>query len=254
MVNPSSSVLNRFLTILDSFTAEHPEMGVREAAHQANLSPSTTGRLMAEMKELGVLQQNPLTQTYTLGSRVLVWAGVYVSCLSPLTTALPFMEELRKMTGETITLYLLEGTERLCVERIESHQSVRMVSRVGQRLPLYAGSAGKVMLAYLPPEKAAEILEGTEIVPFTEYTPVNREDLKTELKQVRQQGYAVSHGEWTSDASGVSAPLLGHGGVVIGAITISGPSARFTPKKIAAYAVEVVYTAGQVSRLLGYLE
>jgi DNA-binding IclR family transcriptional regulator len=248
----SKSVLSHIIAILDCFASDHPELGVREVARLTGLSSSTAGRLMAEMKDRSILQQNSAMRTYSLGSKILVWSGVYVDSLDLRSAALPWMEELRTTTGETVTLYLLDGKDRLCIERMESRQNVRMVSRVGHKMPLYAGSAGKAILAFLPDERVREILSMTDLKPLTLRTLIDPDALRVELVKVRQQGYAVSIGEWVLEASGVAAPIFRQGGEVVGALSISGPGARFTPEKIEEYAVSVVQTVKQISRLLGF--
>ena len=117
---------------------------MREVARKTNLSSSTTGRIMAYMKERGMLNQDPETQNYMMGSKVLAWAGIYTITSDVRAVALPVMVRLQELTRETISLYVLEGNERVCVERFESPETVRIVARVGRRIPLYAGSAGKV--------------------------------------------------------------------------------------------------------------
>jgi DNA-binding IclR family transcriptional regulator len=253
MTPDSSSVLQHVVAILDCFSPDHPELGVREVARLANLSTSTAGRLMAEMKGIGILQQNSATRGYALGSRILAWSGVYLDALDLRTVALPLMEDLRRITGETVTLYFLDGKERLCVERMESRQNVRMVSRVGHRLPLHAGSAGKAILAFLPRERVEEIFRTTEMKNLTENTIVDPEVLRAELAKIHQVGYAVSHGEWIMEASGVAAPIFRKGGEVVGAISISGPSSRFTAHNVQKFAADVVQAAGQISQFLGFL-
>jgi IclR family transcriptional regulator, KDG regulon repressor len=252
-VPPDSSVLKHAIAILDCFSAVAPDLGVRDVARRADLTSSTAGRLMAEMKELGILQQNSATRTYAIGSKVLAWAAVYNSSLSLRTNALPLMEELRRITGETITLYLVDGKERLCVERMESFQNVRMVSRLGQRLPLYAGSGGKAILAFLPPGRAEEIILSSDLKPYTPYTMVDRDQLRNELETIRQQGFAASFGEWLAEAAGVAAPILGGGGEVLGALTISGPNTRFSAEKVNEYAGSVKRAAREISQSMGYI-
>jgi DNA-binding IclR family transcriptional regulator len=251
MPSDASSVLNHIIAILDCFSVEQPSLGVREAARMANMTPSTAGRLMAEMKEVGILQQNPISRLYSMGSKTLTWAGVFTASLDLRSVAMPYMEELLQTTSETVTLYTLEGNERLCVERLESHHNIRMVSRVGMRLPLYAGSAGKAILAFLPVEKREEILQNSSMKPFTRHTYSDKDQLRNELEKIRIQGYSVSHGEWLVDASGVATPCFGQGEAVIGALTISGPTSRFTEEKVKAYAVEVVKAAVIISQLMG---
>jgi IclR family transcriptional regulator, KDG regulon repressor len=253
MVSEPSSVLKRIVAILDCFSTEQTELGVREVARLADLTTSTAGRLMAEMKEVGILQQNAANRTYSLGVKILAWSGVYLSSLDLRAIALPLMGDLRRITNESITLYVLDGNERLCVERMESYHNVRMVSRVGHRLPLYAGSAGKAILAFLPAERVDEILQTTDLKAYTPFTIIDRVALREELDKIRQLGFAESHGEWISDASGVAAPILAQGGEVIGAISISGPGTRFTAQSVETYAEEVMKVTQQLSKLMGFI-
>ncbi len=247
----STTVLNHIISILDCFSIERPELGVRDVARIASLSPSTVGRLMAEMKNAGILQQNPVSRAYSPGSKVLSWSNIYISSLNIRSVALPYMEELRNSTGETVTLYILDGIDRLCVERLESLHNVRMVTRVGGRLPLYAGSAGKAILAFMPREWQEEYFHTVGLKPLTSKTIINAEALRGELEKIRQDGFAVSLGEWILEASGVAAPILGPDEGVLGALSISGPGPRFAPQLITGYAQEVIRVTRSISLLMG---
>ena len=244
--------LNRAIAVLDCFSLERSELGVREVARMVNLPSSVTGRLLATLKEMGVLSQNPGTRAYSMGARVLTWAGVYTAHLDVRNKALPALEELHESTRETISLYVLEGSERVCVERFESPQNVRIVARLGRRLPLYAGAAGKVLLAFMPPARQAEFFQTTTLVPLTPRTMVYREQLIEELRKIRQEGVATSYGEWIEDAAGVAAPVLDQSGDPVAALTISGPIQRFNQENVARYCAEVKSVAARISEAMGY--
>ena len=252
METEKSKSLQRIVAILDSFTYERPELGVREIARMIDFSSSTTGRLLQAMKEIGLLQQNPINQTYSLGGKVLAWAGVYSSTLDVRNAALAAIQELHRETRETISLYVLEGNERVCVERLESTQNVRIVARLGRRVPLYAGSAGKVFLAFLSPARRDAILKATPPTPITASTIVDIEALMQELKRIRGKGYAVSFGEWVAEASGVAAPIFDARGEIAAALTISGPGQRFTEDVVQHYVTDVTRVAAQISREMGF--
>jgi IclR family KDG regulon transcriptional repressor len=237
---------------LDCFTQDQPELGVREAARLIHLSSSTTGRLMSALKDLGLLNQNPKTHTYSLGGKVLSWSGVYTAMLDVRTMALPYIEELHRATQETISLYVIEGNDRMCVERIESPQNVRIVARIGRRLPLYAGSAGKVLLAFLPPERQEEYIRTIVLTPLTAKTIADPSTLRAELAKIRSQGYAISYGEWLIDASGIAAPIFNQSGEITAALTISGPSQRFTEETMTGYIPLVTRVASEISREMGF--
>ena len=244
--------LNRATAVLDCFSIEHAQLGVREVARMVKLSTTTTGRLLAALKSLGVLTQDPATRSYAIGPRVLTWAEIYNATLDVRNLALPAIHELHEKTRETISLYILDGDERVCIERLESPQTVRIVARVGRRLPLYAGSAGKAMLAFLSPARQAAYLSRVPLTSLTSSTITDRKALIRELEKICATGCAVSYGEWISDAAGVAAPVLDQNGAVIAGLSISGPIQRFTDENVPVYCAEVMRVAAQISESLGY--
>jgi len=244
--------IDRMVAILDCFSLDKPVLGVREVARQTTLSPSTVGRIMAYMKDMGILNQDSESHLYMMGSKVLAWAGIYTVTSDVRTIALPVMVRLQEQTRETISLYILEGSERVCVERLESPETVRIVARVGRRIPLYVGSAGKVFLAFMPENRREMILEDIDLAPMTERTITDVDVLRANLGQIREKGYAVSRGEWIIDASGTAAPIFDQRGQITAAISISGPGQRFTDEKINEMADLLVEEAAQISFALGY--
>ena len=136
MTKEKVQILQRVIDILDCFTLERPTLGVREISRTVGLSSSTTGRLMSAMKDLRILSQDPENKTYSIGSRVLTWAGIYTATSDLRAVSLPVMVNLLESTRETISLYVLEGKERVCIERLESPEPVRITARVGLRIPV----------------------------------------------------------------------------------------------------------------------
>ncbi len=187
-----------------------------------------------------------------MAGKVLAWAEVYSATVDVRRVARPFIYDIQRLTGETVSLYILEGAERVCVERLESEQNVRVVARVGRYIPLHAGSAGKLFLAYLPEEKREELLANEPREVFTPFTIVDPDELRAQCRLILKQGFALSNGEWTVDASGVAAPIFNQRWQMISALTISGPTQRFTEDKIEQVTKTCIRTANQISRLLGF--
>jgi len=252
MTGNKIQTLDRMVAILDCFSLDKPALGVREIARETTLPPSTVGRIMAYMKEMGILNQDSESHLYMMGSKVLAWAGIYMVTSDVRTIALPVMVRLQEQTRETISLYILEGNERVCVERLESPETVRIVARVGRRIPLYAGSAGKVFLAFMPEKHREMILRDIDLDAMTERTITDVDVLRANLGQIREKGYAVSRGEWIIDASGTAAPIFDQRGQITAAISISGPGQRFTDEKIKEMADLLVKEAKKISFELGY--
>ena len=253
MPNTDHQYINRIFSLLDCFSIEKPEIGVREAARMLNLSPSSCGRLLSELRDEGILLQNTETRTYSLGGRVIRWAQIYTGSSDLRKKAFPYMEILNSQTNETVTLYIAEEFDRVCIDRIESRQTVRVSEPIGTRIKIFTGSGGKSILAFRTQEEIERVFNYARTI--SEYA--NAEDfftqLKDEMQLIRMQGYAVSHGEWNSDASGIGSPIFNDKGIPIGSISISGPTQRFMNKEMLdLYAKLLVENVSKISRELGY--
>ena len=107
-------------------------------------------------------------------------------------------------------------------------------------------------LAYLDPETRKAMLTAHLLHSFTDKTITDPVKLQEEVAKIRQQGYSISHGEWTIDASGVAAPIFNQRGDMLAALTISGPTQRFDEASVVRFITSSTRTAGHISRLLGY--
>lgn len=252
MSGADSQTVMRAISILNCFSTERPELGVREVARRLGLASSTTGRLLATLASAGVVTQDTPARTYRLGPRVLAWAGLYTGVLDVRATARPILERLRRATGETTTLDVQDGHERVCVERLEGPQSIRAFVRLGERMPLYAGAGGKVLLAFLPADERAAILDRLVLARFTPNTITNRARLERELAVIRRQGHATTVGERFAGAASVAAPVYGGDGSLVAALNVFGPADRFAGSRLTEYTRRVTKAAAEVSRAMGY--
>lgn len=245
--------LSRAIAILDCFTVESPQLGVREIARQIDMSVSTVGRMLASLNALGLLSQDATSRLYRMGPKVMSYSMVYTTSLDIRESAKPMLEELYRLTNETVSLYVLEGDERVCATCIESSERLRVVVRPGEHMPLHAGSAGKALLAFMPTEDVTRILS-RPLQKMTSKTVISKESIQKELKEIRAKGYATSHGERFEDVIGVAAPIFDSAGKVVAAMNVAGPSQRFSDQAVLKYSPKLMKLADQVSRLLGYVE
>ncbi|HUH95977.1 MAG TPA: IclR family transcriptional regulator [Anaerolineales bacterium] len=251
MPTTETQSIHRAIAILDCFHESQPELGVREIARQLELHPSTVGRMLTTLTSLGVLVQDKETHRYRMGSKVLKWGAVYMGNVDLRLIARPYMQELRKTTEETISLDILDGSSRLCVERIESPQQLRWVKKLGERMPFYASASGRVLLSFMAPGERSAILAAMHFEQLTSNTTTDPKVFEQELDLTRERGYAVSEGERVEGVSCVAAPVFDAGDKIIGAVTISGPSTRFSKKKIQQYGDLLLLTTAQISAAMG---
>jgi len=186
-----------------------------------------------------------------MGSKALRWGEVYLGSIDLRVEVRPYMEELQKATQETIHLDIPDGSSRVCIERIESQQELRWVKQIGERMPFYASASGRALLAFLPPEEQNTILNNMVFEQLTPYTTTDPKIFRQELEITRQQGYSVSQGERAEGVSCIAAPIFNAAGKTLGAITVSGPTARFSKQKILEYAELLTQVTERISQAMG---
>lgn len=140
--------------------------------------------------------------------------------------AQPTLERLAVESGETALVAVRRGTHALCLQQVESPHPMRMAFRVGQRLPLYAGAASRVLLAHAP----ADVLDAVmpRIEPLTGATP-DATDLQQRLSALRTSGIATSRGEFVSGAVAIAVPVLS-GNRCICSVALAAPESRATAR------------------------
>ncbi|MBA9007163.1 DNA-binding IclR family transcriptional regulator [Actinomadura cellulosilytica] len=154
-----------------------------------------------------------------------------------LAIAQPVLAQLRDHTGESAQLYRRQGDVRVCVAAAERSSGLRDTVPVGSALPMTAGSAAQVLLAWEEPDRLHRGLRGAKFEAAT-------------LAAVRRRGWAQSVGEREPGVGSVSAPIRGAGGRVIAAISVSGPLERLTRSPGRLHAAAVVAAAEKITEAM----
>jgi DNA-binding IclR family transcriptional regulator len=247
------SVAGRLFAVLDAFTAPTPasSLSLTAIAGRAGLPLSTTHRLVAEWVAWGGLARQE-DGRYSLGMRL--WEiGVQTPTARNLRTiALPYLEDLYESSHEHVHLAVLDGRDALYLEKLSGHHAVRVISRVGGRLPLHSTGVGLVLLAYAPTELIDAYLSDRldRYLPATVTAP---EELRRRLAGIRAAGVAVMSEEMTAGSSSLAAPIRDRTGRVVAAVSIvtrTDPDAPRSPNPAHEQAVRAA--AQGVSRALGY--
>jgi DNA-binding IclR family transcriptional regulator len=168
------------------------------------------------------------------------------------TIALPYLEDLYETTREHVHLAILDGKDALYLEKLSGHHAVRVISRVGGRLPLHSTGVGLVLLAYAPNDVVQEYL-GESLPKFLPQTVTSPDELRKRLADIRGRGVAVMSEEMTAGSSSLAAPVRDRTGKVVAAVSIvtrTAPAHRSSPQPDEEQAVRLA--AHGISRALGY--
>ncbi|MGH7947954.1 MAG: IclR family transcriptional regulator [Candidatus Binataceae bacterium] len=247
-----SQVLDRVIRILDCFTADDAELGLQDFVDRAGLHKSTVYRLLAAMRGYGLVGFDASTLRYHAGFRLFELGSLAISRLKVDKFAHPTLEKLVEQTGETSHLCVLDGADVIYVAKVESRRALRIPSAVGSRNPAYCTGVGKAMLAHLGNDALAAYFERTLLRPFTRRTMTSRKQLVPQLRQIASQGYAIDDQEREDGVRCIAAPVRGHDGRVVAAVSCAGPATRITKDRIAELARYVIDAASEISAKLGY--
>lgn len=246
-------VLNKAFSIVDLLFKEGLPLGVADLSSRLGMSASTVHRILDTLKFWGYVDQDPETQVYTLGLRLIELGMAKLHQIDWLKESSYLVKELRNSTGETVHVSILADGEVLCLMKEESPRTIKMSSYVGKRGPLHCTASGKVLLAWLSREERKKIIEKKGLLRFTTTTIIEESALEQELERVREQGFALDRGEHEEEVHCVAAPIRNHVGEVIAALSVSGPSFRIHAENPDPSLVEmVVSTAWKISERLGY--
>ncbi|MBS1676361.1 MAG: IclR family transcriptional regulator [Actinobacteria bacterium] len=197
----------------------------------AGLSKPTAHRILSSLKATGMVMQDPLSGEYALGPTCYSLMTAIVSGdAGMLLGAGRRLEQLRDETGETITVHVRAGRSRICIQEYPSSQPIRYTEGVGSTVGIHVGSAGKVLLAFMPEAEREKILEQIRLTPLTSTTITDLDVLREELAETLQNGYAISRGERAEGAMGISAPILDStgDGFAFATLSVLGPAERVT--------------------------
>jgi DNA-binding IclR family transcriptional regulator len=234
------------------FLAEVREAGPSAVARQLGVSRATAFNLLRTLEKHGLASFNRDTQSYRLGPAVYRFAPISAPYSDLASAARPFLEHLRNAVNETVTLHIRIGRERICIERVESTHQVRRTASVGERWPLNTGATGLVLLAWMPDVELARFLAVAPLVALTPRTITDPDVLTATLAEVRAQGYAIREEDPVLGASSVSVPVFGPRDTLMAALTVSGPSGRWTVAEMRRWLPLIRQVGTDISTALGY--
>jgi IclR family transcriptional regulator, acetate operon repressor len=213
------SVMDRVSRLLDAYAADRAELSLAQLTRCSGLPKTTVHRLLAELEGIGFVERHE--GSFRLGMRLFELGQLVPRQRTLRDAALPFMEDLREVTRQTVHLAVLDGPEVVYVEILRGAQQPPLPSRVGGRMPAYCTGVGKALLAHAEPDVVAAVLAGG-LPRRTPYTITSPAALERQLEEVRRTGTAHDHEESGLNFACTASPVTGADGRVVAAISVTG--------------------------------
>lgn len=239
------------LRLIETLSLSERSRGITDLANELSFTKSNVHRLLTTLQSQGYVRQIPSLGTYELTTKLWAIGSSVVQRMGFLEIARPAMTKLAEITGETIHLSVLEDTDVVYVDKIESAHHIRAHTRVGMRAPAFTMATGKAMLVHMPDDYLERFRP--HLRRYTDATRTTVEALREDIALAREQGYSsVLHGEWREGIAACAAAILGRSGELVGAIGLSGPDTRIKRKQIKEYSVHVMEAAATIGTALGH--
>jgi DNA-binding IclR family transcriptional regulator len=243
----------RASNILKCLSKDKAHFKISEVARQLNLDRSATYRILLSLERCGLVEKDEKTGEYSLGLSTFEIGNTYLSRMDFIKISKPIMTELALKVQETVHLAVLSDTEIVYVDKVDSPRTLGVMSKIGQRAPVYCTALGKVLLAFQPESEQTRIIRKIRLIPFTPRTITSKEKLVDELNAIRKRGYSLDHREIEQEVECIGAPIRDHLGNVIAALSISGPQRKINTPMERQYISQVTEAAALVSSKMGYM-
>ncbi|MBV2143029.1 IclR family transcriptional regulator [Falsochrobactrum sp. TDYN1] len=224
---PGTAAFSRFMRVLQAVSDSDERMTTAKLAASVGLPRPTVYRIVAALKSEGMLAEEPQTGALLLGPRLISLAARSWDRSDLRKAAQTPLARLRDRLDETVHLAIRSGDEMVYIDKIESNRTVRMMSRIGMRVPLHSSSVGKAWLASLDAEEVRNTLARIPLVSRTKYTLTDRDAVAREIEITRQRGFSLDLQENEEDICCYGCVILDRGGRVLGCISVSMPRYRF---------------------------
>ncbi|MFE9577618.1 IclR family transcriptional regulator [Nocardia sp. NPDC006044] len=242
--------VDRALLVLE-IIAKLGQAGVTEIAAELGVHKSTVSRLIAVLESRGYVEQLSDRGKYRLGFSIVRLAGSTSAQVDLVGQSQGACNELAARTGETTNIAVLDGNRIINIVEAAGTGSIALRSWVGQSCPAHATSSGKVLLSGLEPAALRKQV-GPKLESFTANTLTKVADLAAQLVEVRENGWASVREELEVGLNAVAAPVFDSNGVIVAALSVSGPAYRLGPDLFAPTAALAIASAADISHRLGY--
>jgi DNA-binding IclR family transcriptional regulator len=242
--------VDRAITVME-LLSRRGWSGVTEVANELGINKSTAYRLLNTLRDRGLVEQDAATEKYRLGFGLVMLASSVTADLDVARCSRPVCDWLAERTRETVTVAVLEGDDAVILYQSNSRSSALSVDWSGMHTPLHATAAGKIFLHYMPEDQRRRILKRS-LQRYTENTIVDPKALRQELQRHHSRDYCYTIEELEVGLNAIAAPVRCAEGVVVAAVSVSGPAFRLPPESFPEIGELCVQAADEISRCLGF--
>ena len=245
------SSITKGFDVLRLFNEGETELGIREISTMLAMNKTTVYRIVKTLELNGMLIQNPINSKYSPGFSILEMAHKMFKNYDDKKLLSPFMKDLQNEFNEDVVLSVLNGTNAVCIDRLESNNGLVISAHVGRILPIVAGATGKVFLPYIPKDTLDIILKNSRDSNSKQVT--SKTSLEKDIEKIVTSGYITSEEEIDTGVFAIAVPVFDDKGDAKYSLGICGSVERIKLKGIDTIANRLLEVKDEISKRLGHL-
>jgi len=246
--------LDRALLILRELASTHEPLTLSELAARVGASRSSVFNILTTLQQHGMVAKEARHKTYQLGVAIFELGSAYLGQVSLVPAFNSVGQRLVQACQETVKLAVLDGRDIVYLAKQEGLYSVRLVARVGSRVPAHGTAVGKILLAQLGDDELAELYAEYDFPARTPHSIRSFERLHEQLVEARTRGYAFDREEAAIGLTCVAAPIRDHSRAVVAAMSIGVPHDRLNEARLVELRKLLVNGAQELSTTLGAID
>ncbi|WP_137178311.1 IclR family transcriptional regulator [Roseomonas sp. AR75] len=243
--------LAKVMRVLDCFSTRDRSLTLGEISQRTGLPKATAHRLVASLREVGMLEQDRGREGYRLGLKLFELGNIVLANLDLHREARPFVEQLTRISGHSVHLAVFDGRQAVVIHRADPHPEGSPVAFI-ESAPAHCTSVGKAILAFQPEETLRRLAALGALVRYTDATLTDPVVLSVHLAETRERGWSLDEGEHQPGLRCVGAPIRDVTGRVFAAISVSAPSRELPVSRVPAAVRLVRHAAAGISAALGW--
>ncbi len=243
--------LGKVMRVLECFSTRDRSLSLGEICARTGFPKATAHRLVASLRDVGLLDQDRERDRYRLGLRLFELGNTVLANMDLHREARPFVEQLTRLSGHSVHLAVFDGRAAVVIHRADPHAEGSPAAFI-EAAPAHCTSVGKAILAFQPPELLARLAGPAGFARYTDRTITHPAALAAHLEETRARGWSLDEGEHQPGLRCIGAPIRDQTGRVFAAISVSAPVRELTQPRIPAAVKLVRHAAQGLSAALGW--
>ena len=241
----------RAIDILDLMMDRQQPVGVADVIAALGIPKSTAYELIRTLVERRYVERKSDGRSYFLGPKLFELGMAYSAQVDLVKEAAPIVRDLRDLTGETVQLSILDNDHMLVMLKEESSHPIRIISRIGSRVPVNWAAAGRLLVSDFGDADLKSLLAHTIRESPTGLASMDIDKVVADVRRFRKQGYSFELNEANEHAGCVAAPVIDGHGRCVAALSVVAPEHRLEKSKRGELVQAVMKAAGDLSRRIG---